>query len=41
MCSLEGIHHKPIGLLNINSFYDPLLAMIDKVPIHITIEKKK
>lgn len=24
-----GYHHKPIGLLNVAGFYDPLLAMID------------
>jgi uncharacterized protein (TIGR00730 family) len=25
-----GFHVKPIGLLNVNGFYDPLLAMFDK-----------
>ena len=24
-----GLHHKPIGLLNINGFYDPLLLQIE------------
>jgi uncharacterized protein (TIGR00730 family) len=24
-----GLHHKPIGLLNINSYYNPLLEMFD------------
>ena len=24
-----GIHHKPIGLLNVNGYYDPLLALIE------------
>jgi uncharacterized protein (TIGR00730 family) len=23
-----GIHHKPVGLLNVRGFYDPLLAMV-------------
>lgn len=26
-----GLHKKPIGLLNINGFYDDLIAMIDKM----------
>lgn len=26
-----GIHHKPIGLLNVQGFYDPVLAMADKM----------
>jgi hypothetical protein len=26
-----GIHHKPCGLLNIDGFYDPLLAFMDQV----------
>jgi uncharacterized protein (TIGR00730 family) len=25
-----GIHRKPLGLLNINGFYDPLVEMIDR-----------
>ena len=25
-----GFHQKPMGLLNVNGFYDPLLAMFDK-----------
>jgi len=25
-----GIHRKPVGLLNVASFYDPLIAMIDR-----------
>ena len=25
-----GFHVKPMGLLNVNGFYDPLLAMFDK-----------
>jgi hypothetical protein len=25
-----GIHHKPIGLLNLAGYFDPLLAMIDR-----------
>src|SRR5215510_4448452 len=25
-----GIHQKPVGLLNVASYYDPLLAMIDR-----------
>ena len=24
-----GLHHKPIGLLNINGFYDPLLQLLE------------
>ena len=26
-----GLHHKPIGLLNINGFYDHLIAMLDEM----------
>lgn len=26
-----GLHGKPIGILNINGFYDPLLALIEKM----------
>ena len=26
-----GLHAKPIGLLNVNGFYDPLLAFVDRV----------
>ncbi len=26
-----NIHNKPVGLLNINGFFDPLLAMLDKM----------
>ena len=26
-----GIHHKPIGLLNVQGFYDPLLSMADRM----------
>lgn len=26
-----GLHNKPIGILNVNSFYDPLIALIDKM----------
>lgn len=26
-----GLHKKPLGILNINQFYDPLLMMIDKM----------
>lgn len=25
-----GIHHKPIGVLNTNGYYDPLLAFLDR-----------
>ena len=25
-----GIHKKPIGVLNVNHFYDPLFSMVDK-----------
>jgi hypothetical protein len=25
-----GIHAKPVGLLNVNGYYDPLLAMLDR-----------
>jgi uncharacterized protein (TIGR00730 family) len=25
-----GIHHKPVGLLNVAGYYDPLLGMIDR-----------
>ena len=25
-----GFHQKPMGLLNVNGFYDPLLAMFDR-----------
>ncbi|MGH9835399.1 MAG: LOG family protein, partial [Blastocatellia bacterium] len=25
-----GIHQKPVGLLNIAGYYDPLLAMVDR-----------
>lgn len=25
-----GIHTKPVGLLNVNDYYDPLLAMLDR-----------
>jgi uncharacterized protein (TIGR00730 family) len=25
-----GLHHKPIGLLNINGFYDPILAFMEQ-----------
>ena len=25
-----GVHAKPMGLLNVNGFYDPLLAMLDR-----------
>lgn len=25
-----GIHQKPVGLLNVNGFYEPLLAMVDQ-----------
>ncbi len=25
-----GIHHKPIGLLNVDGYYDPLLAWLDR-----------
>ena len=28
------IHHKPIGLLNVNGFYDNLLFFIDQVMEH-------
>jgi uncharacterized protein (TIGR00730 family) len=24
-----GLHHKPIGILNVNDYFDPLLALID------------
>ncbi len=30
-----GLHHKPVGLLNINHFYDPLVALLD----HMNKEK--
>ena len=26
-----GLHKMPVGLLNVNGFYDPLIAMIDKM----------
>lgn len=26
-----GLHQKPLGIFNINDFYQPLLAMIDKM----------
>lgn len=26
-----GIHHKPVGLLNIHGYFDPLLAMVDSM----------
>jgi len=26
-----GYHHKPVALLNLNGYYDPLLAMIDRM----------
>lgn len=26
-----GLHQKPVGLMNINNFYDPLLSMISKM----------
>jgi uncharacterized protein (TIGR00730 family) len=29
-----GIHRKPIGLLNVNGFYDPYLAMVDNMITH-------
>jgi uncharacterized protein (TIGR00730 family) len=25
-----GLHHKPIGVLNVDGFYDPLLALLDR-----------
>jgi uncharacterized protein (TIGR00730 family) len=25
-----GLHHKPIGLLNVGGYYDPLLALLDR-----------
>jgi predicted Rossmann-fold nucleotide-binding protein len=25
-----GIHTKPVGLLNVDGYYDPLLAFVDK-----------
>ena len=28
-----GLHHKPIGLLNINNYFDPLLALIDHAEV--------
>jgi uncharacterized protein (TIGR00730 family) len=28
--SKMGIHDKPIGLLNVNHYYDPLLAQIER-----------
>jgi uncharacterized protein (TIGR00730 family) len=35
-----GIHSKPIGLLNINNFYDPLLKLIQNGIIEGFINKK-
>ncbi|NIW49216.1 MAG: TIGR00730 family Rossman fold protein, partial [Gammaproteobacteria bacterium] len=29
-----GIHRKPIGLLNIDGYYDPLLQMVQKASYH-------
>src|SRR5690606_7763328 len=26
-----GLHGKPVGLLNVNGFYDPLLALFDRM----------
>lgn len=26
-----GLHNKPIGILNVNGFYDPFLALVDKM----------
>ena len=26
-----GLHHKPVGLLNINGYYDPLLQMVERM----------
>lgn len=26
-----GLHQKPLGILNVNGFYDPLVAMFDKM----------
>lgn len=26
-----GLHQKPIGILNVDGFYDPLIAMLDKM----------
>ncbi len=25
-----GLHHKPVGLLNVRNYFDPLLAMIQR-----------
>lgn len=35
----QGFHAKPIGILNINGFYDDLLAMCDKAVAHGFIKK--
>ena len=35
-----GFHNKPIVLLNINRFYDPLLAMIDQAIEHQFIKPR-
>ncbi len=24
-----GLHHKPLGILNVGSYFDPLLALLD------------
>jgi hypothetical protein len=28
-----GVHRKPVGLLNVNGYYDPLLAMLDRAEV--------
>lgn len=35
-----GIHEKPIGLLNINGFFDPLLAWIDRAIAQDFVKEK-
>lgn len=35
-----GLHQKPLGILNINQFYDPLLMMIDKMTDEKFLQEK-
>ncbi|PHM39401.1 Rossman fold protein [Xenorhabdus mauleonii] len=38
--SMIGLNSKPCGLLNINEFYDPLIAMIDKMADEQFLQEK-
>ncbi|MDX7988282.1 TIGR00730 family Rossman fold protein [Xenorhabdus sp. 12] len=38
--SMIGLNNKPCGLLNINEFYDPLIAMIDKMADEQFLQEK-